>query len=311
VTNLSWGHSLEGALQARDRLFDFHSRYNLGTFVAAAGNDGQWVHSPATAWNVIAVGNIDDKGTSDWSDDEMYENPVSSSDGSSFRNPRTRCEKPNVAARGTNIASLGVRETGWLNDPRITTGTSNATPFVTAGIALAMNRNPTLLPSPEAAMATIMASAWNNVEGAPAISSVDGAGGIHTSAASRLAADFRVVFLHLSAATFEDNRYFLRSIRLREGEATRIAIAWSASPSRTYPTSSIQSDLDLVVFEGRDSTSGAVAGVSWSFGSNFELVQFVPERTGWYTIAIHGSRIGSTTERVAVAYSQRDLDGGR
>jgi len=310
VTNLSWGGlEYDREVKYRDRLFDHHARYNLQSFVAAAGNAAlnDNVASPALAWNVVAVGAINtgpdpDPDPSDWSNDVMS--------ASSWVNPQTRVEKPNVAARGTNIKTVGLARLGYV--PLIDyTGTSNAAPFVSATIALAMNRNPTLLPSPEAAMATIMASAWNNVEGPDdvPVSSQDGAGGIHTSAAARVAANFRVSYRILTSSAIGDRGYVPVTVRLRGGERTRIAIAWSAAASSLeYTLPWLQTDFDLVVFEGTGAT-GRWNAVSWSRFNNFELVDFVPRRTGWHTIAISAPRFTPRApERLGLAISQYNID---
>jgi len=303
VTNLSWGGlDPDGTLRFRDRWYDFQSRYNLSSFVAAAGNDGEFVHSPAQAWNVIAVGNINTGSDPvSWDDDLM-------NGDSSWKNPRNRNKKPNVAARGTIIRTLGIRSTGYIpvEDDQIT-GTSNAAPFVTATIALAMNRNATLLPAPEAAMATVMASAWNKVEylefpGGPVRPSQ---AGIHTSAASRLAGDFRTTYRYISPSSLNELGYVAIPVELRRNDRTRIAVAWSAAAlSLVYNLAYLQSDFDVIVFEGGELT-GRLAAVSVSDFNNVELVNFVPRITGVHTIAIYAPRLGAhEAERVGVAISR-------
>lgn len=68
ITNLSWGGPLvgsgrdtrfapDGEMHYLDRSFDYQARYDWQSFASAAGNlHGDFVHSPASAWNVIAVG---------------------------------------------------------------------------------------------------------------------------------------------------------------------------------------------------------------------------------------------------------------
>lgn len=322
VTNLSWGGPLvetdggtvfapDGEMHYLDRFFDLHARYNLHSFVAAAGNQPRdFVHSPATAWNVIAVGNVitgpdPDPDPSDWSNDRM-------NGGSSFDNPLNRNTKPNVVARGTNIRTLGIARFGYIPFPDPDSGTSLAAPFVTATLALAMNRNATLLPSPEAAMATIMASAWNNVDGPDnrPIWNVDGAGGIHTSAATLIAANFRTVYTYINPSAIADRGFRALPVELNAGERTRIAITWfSDARYHVHELGYLQTDLDLLVYEGTPDSLGFIRAFSVSRFNNTELVDFVPERSGTHTIAIFAPRlIGSRNERVGVAVSLYGTD---
>jgi hypothetical protein len=322
VTNLSWGGPLAGEPGSRyfapdgemhylDRFFDLHARYNLHSFVAAAGNIGNdFVHSPATAWNVIAVGNMvtgpdPDPDPSDWSNDRV-------SPDSSSRNPLNRNTKPNVMARGTNVRTLGIRRNSFVPIPDPGSGTSLAAPYVTATLALAMNRNATLLPSPEAAMATIMASAWNNVDG-PAdrpISNRDGAGAIHTSAAARVAANFRVGYRYITPASFADRGYASVPVTLEANERTRIAVTWFSDPrSHVHELGYLQTDFDIVVFEGPPDDTGFIRAASISRFNNTELVEFTPQQSGAHTIAIFAPRfLGARLERVGIAVSRFDVD---
>jgi hypothetical protein len=322
VTNLSWGGlEYDGEIKYRDRLMDYHSRYTLQSIVAAAGNgfrvDGMpaYVASPALAWNVIAVGNIQtgppqsedppvDPNPADWSNDRMAPN-------SSSANPRNRNQKPNVAARGTNIKIPGERVFGYIYPLDSQSGTSNAAPYVTATLALAMNRNPTLLPAPETAMATVMATAWNNVDGPDdrPISNRDGAGGIHTSAAVSVAAANRTWYRIITPTTLNSRGFYAIPIQLEAGNRTRIAVSWSAAAlSLAHSLQWLQTDFDLVIYEGRDDELVCCSAVSLSAFNNTELVDFVPRQTGWYTIAVFAPRLGREPERVGFAISHYDDD---
>src|SRR5262249_13975504 len=71
VLNLSFGSVLiNGQPGGLDAFYDSLSYHLRRTVVAAAGNNTP-VASPATGYNVIAVGNLDPRGTDDWSDDVM------------------------------------------------------------------------------------------------------------------------------------------------------------------------------------------------------------------------------------------------
>jgi hypothetical protein len=118
VTNQSEYVQTDTALQYLDKMYGYMVRAYLFTAAIAAGNQSGNVTTPAKAWNVIAVGNINDKNNANWSDDDIHST-------SSYINPNTGAEKPEVAAPGTSINTVA----GQGNP-----GTSFAAPQV-AGIA--------------------------------------------------------------------------------------------------------------------------------------------------------------------------------
>ena len=77
------------------RYCDHVAYYDYCTIVAGSGNNKNgYVASQALAYNVIAVGGIDDKNTPSWSDDEMWNEAALY--GSSYVNPVDGREKPKL-----------------------------------------------------------------------------------------------------------------------------------------------------------------------------------------------------------------------
>jgi hypothetical protein len=300
VTNMSYGGNYGGVLQYKDRYFDYQSRIYADSFVASAGNSAGFVGSPGTAWNCVTLGAFDDFNTSSWAGDAM-------SSFSDWQNPSTGCEKPNLAAVGDRVDTLGMAP-DWLRSGY--SGTSFSAPFTSAALAVCMALNSTPRVSPEAAMALIMATAWHNIEGASRLSSRDGAGGLHQRAAAQCSASGRVSYLNLYPSSFTNNGYRTYNIFLRAGDTARVAIAWSSNANRFYTSTLLNADLDLTVLAGSHATTGTAYGHSLSFNNNFEIVEFVPPTTGTYTIRINDYRFNGTSERVGLAWSQRNLDYG-
>lgn len=298
MTNMSYGGNYSGAERLMDRYYDYMVRTYQDCWIASAGNEGlgDWVGSPGTAYNVITVGSFDDEENKDWNDDNM-------SSFSSTRNPASGCEKPNLAANGENVDTLGDAANNWLTNGY--DGTSFSAPHATGNLANAMSVDSTLNLSPEASMAAIMATAWHNIEGASRLSDEDGAGGLHGLALYRLAADGRADYRNVTTSSFNNNGYFTYDIYLQGGDRTRVAIAWSTLANSTYTTTTLEADLDLRVYEGQGVTSGTSYGSSASFNNNFEIVEFTPVRTGWYTIRVNDYRFDGTSERLGMAWSQK------
>jgi hypothetical protein len=302
VTNMSYGGQYSGAMQYGDRYFDYQARFFQDSYVASAGNDGLTnnVGSPATAWNVISVGAFDIVDTGNWSDDFM-------ASFSSAVNPTTGCEKPNVAASGVDVDTLGDSAGGWLTDDY--DGTSFSAPFATGNLANGMVLDSTMLTSPEAAMAALMATAWHNIEGVSRLSGQDGAGGIQGAALARAAMANQIASTTVTPASFTATGYYTYNISLKAGDRTRVCIAWGSQANSTYTTNVLDADLDITILAGTNATSGTSYGSSSSFNNNFEIVEFTPPTTGTYTIRVNDFRFDGTSERMGIAWSQKYKDG--
>ena len=301
ATNMSYGGDYNGVEQMMDRYYDYQSRFYQDSYVASAGNSGLTndVGSPGTAWNCITVGAFDVNDTGDWSDDGM-------ASFSSAVDPNNGCEKPNVAASGVDVDTLGDAGNGWITNNY--DGTSFSAPHTTGNLANAMVLDVTNRGS-EAAMATMMASAWHNIEGAARLSEQDGAGGIHGLAAARMSRANHARSVTVNSSSFSTNGYYTYNITLKGGDRTRVCIAWSANANSTYTTTSLDADLDLAIYAGSNQTSGTSYGFSSSFNNNFEIVEFTPPTSGTYTVRINDWSFGGTSERVGICWSQKYTDG--
>ena len=173
VTNMSFGGGYAGAEQFLDRYFDYQVRTYSDSYVASAGNDGLGtpVHSPGTARNVLTVGSFDNNDDGDWVGDAM-------SAFSSSADPANGCSKPNVAAVGNTVDTLGDSVVGpmaggcgglnqpaaWLIDNYC--GTSFSSPL--RGRQSRRYHGRRARPSsstPRRRSALMMATAWHNIEG--------------------------------------------------------------------------------------------------------------------------------------------------
>ncbi|MGD1993978.1 MAG: S8 family serine peptidase, partial [Anaerolineae bacterium] len=230
IINNSWGGNASNTdLNVHDRHLDYIVRNVWPTVTVAAGNENGecWsetgrVTSPGRAYNVISVGNYSDGNTETWDDDSM-------ASCSSYVDPSTGVDKPEVAASGSSIVSTTDADP-WTGN--VGSGTSYATPMVSGEAALLMERSASLMNRPEAVKAIIMATALNNIEGDSRFSDYDGAGGVDMRAAFNLVDQGLWAWRSVTSGSFP----YTYSFFAFAGETVRAAIAWDSDPASDYST---------------------------------------------------------------------------
>lgn len=292
VINNSWGGNVSNTdLNVHDRHLDYIVRYEWSTVIKSAGNEADGcrsgtgrVTSPGRGYNVITVGNYQDQNTLTWDDDAM-------DSCSSFVNPSTLIEKPEVAAVGSSINSTTLGEP-WIDD--VGSGTSLAAPMVAGEAALLMDRVSSLTILPEAVKAIIMATALHNIEGNSRLSDRDGAGGVDMRAAFRVVDEGWWDWRSVNSSSFPYNY----TVYAYAGEMVRAAIAWDSNPAADYSTDPLEANLDMRVYAP---SGGYVAG-SFSHYYSYEIVEFTAPETGNYELRIDAPRFDGTTEYVGAAW---------
>lgn len=302
VLNLSWGYDNDLVPSATDRFYDDMVFNRWRTVVKSAGNEAglcnsgtEHVTSPGLAYNVITVGNFDDKNTNSWTDDSM-------SSCSSWRDPVSTHgdrEKPEVAAPGTNITST-TTASPWTGG--IGSGTSFATPMVTGTVALMMDRRASLVFWPEAVKAILMVTAGHNIEGNARLSEYDGAGGVVADRAVVVASNRQTAGnFGWEAVTYGCSEPVNRDVAvmaLTAGIRTRAAIVWNQNPSYASYASQPSADLDLNVL----GPSGSLVSSSMSWDNTYEIVDFTPTVSGNYTLRVKRFRCDLTPRAVGFAW---------
>jgi hypothetical protein len=314
VINMSWGGcALSGEMNDRCRWVDYLVKTYWVNIVVAAGNTPNCggdthVSNPANAFNVIAVGSINDFDNGDWSDDVMssfsqWENPVSA------HNDR---EKPEVVALGedVNMTSTSSPWVGYVNS-----GTSFAAPAVTGQVALLLDRNSSLFYWPEAVKAIIMASAFHNIEGDEipnpgnnwtATDDRDGAGAVVMAIADSVAANGWFHTQYIEPSSFDPSGYIELTgvIPAVAGDTWRVVLCWDATASGPpdYTSDTLNADLDLSIY----SPGGSYVTGSSSWDNSYEICQFVASQTGNYTIRVYRYRFDPNTYTyMAVAWARK------
>jgi subtilase family protein len=170
VLNLSIVQNNRSTDATSNRFFDELIDQHGITVVAASGDHGpgvgapsnpehctnHLVRSPASAWNVVAVGGTDDRGTSSTSDDRLWWRSDGTGPAYCWGDPpgmpwdalRDR-EKPELSAPAVGITT----STGHS-----ASGTSASSPMVAAAVATLMENDPELRYRPERVRAILVAA---------------------------------------------------------------------------------------------------------------------------------------------------------
>jgi len=291
--NASFGSNTLGALQLLDHYYDHVIRHLLVNFIKGAGNTRGYVVSPGLGFNSITVGNSDDKKTPRWADDGLHV-------ASGYLDPTTGHPKPEVVAPGTNLTGT-LHTSPWIG--AIGSGGSYAGPQGNGVAALLMERDPKLKLQPQAIKAMIMASAWHQIEAA-LVGNKDGVGQIHALAADAIARSgaSRLSYGNLKSTSFDSNGNLDIKLRLEGSNMTRVVLSWLSDPasSSPYTPNTLKMDLDLYVLDpANKQVASAVAR-----NRGFEIVRFLPQRSGTYTFRLRKVSFLGATEPYALAVSQ-------
>jgi subtilisin family serine protease len=281
IYNFSAGDSTGGGCDNDICKFFDHIAYVWGRLpVCSAGNDASYVTSPANAWNVLAVGGIDDHNTVSWTDDTLYQdsnyvNPNSPKRPGDYYLPLVNDrEKPEVCAPAVDITTT-VPGGGFTDDDA--TGTSAAAPQVSGIAALLIERNPTLRDKPALLKAIIMASAIHNVVGDPRKDDKEGVGTVDAYAAYQCVNNNWIWDGYKAEANLPFEIYF----SAQAGQKVRFVIAWYAHTNydgTSYYGNGLCADLGLEI-KGPYMSS---LGLSNSVDSAWEIVQFTAPWTATY-----------------------------
>jgi len=277
------------SLSTIDRHMDYIVRYNYDFSAVASGNfkvsgcggssPAPYVSSPSKGYNMLTVGNFDDKNTNTWSDDTMR--------SSSQYNDSGRF-KPEATGSGTDINST-TTSSPWTGG--IGSGTSYASPMVAALAANMLQANSSLISKPEAVTAVILATALHNIEGDARLSRADGVGAIVGTAALASVERGHWNSQFISSATSFPIQF---SQSAHKGERVRFVIRWLSNPNASYTTDVLPADLDLRAYRADGTT---LVASSLNSATNFEIVDFVAPASETYVfkVSLSGSWVSGAS----------------
>jgi hypothetical protein len=275
VVNASFGQETSAGSAAMRAYVDYVVRAYDVHVAAAAGNTvtqascqgaGRPVVAPGTAWNVVTVGGVDDRGTVRWDDDRLY--------GDSCQgDPPGGTFKPEISAPGVGIGVSGGSHTG----------TSFATPQVAGAMALLIDQVEELRTRPHVVKAVLLAGSFLRRTVADRIHPREGVGTLamkwaHWAAGNKrksgndLAGSGELVFAHGPEVDgcWEEPPFQVVTVDTQPGRRIRFVASWeshgfygqqgSFGPNDDF-LNARKSDIDVIVrtANGRRKTVSAGA----------------------------------------------------
>ena len=304
IINASIGQDTATGSEEARRYFDTLVYEQGRLAVASAGNYttfGHWeIVSPGTAYNVLTVGGLDDRGTVGRGDDVLWYYP--GSNGSNYQdqtgaawNAHGDFNKPNVSA-----PAISVRTANGL----AATGTSISSPIVAGIAAQLLARAPALALRPEGTRAIIMAGAITRTPMPDGSLNADheGTGSASALWANRLLATGDSTWGGNRLGTMTGGNTVVQEIAVVAGQTVKVVVSWNshtAGADLSTRSDGLASDIDLRVVQPDGSAVG-----SFSFDNNYEWVEFVASRTGTTRIEVSASRYAASSERYGLAWAK-------
>ena len=279
-----------GYYNSYDGVYDYQIQTNYITVIKSAGNlnttstsssynPGNNISSPGYARNVVTVGGVSGSSLS-----------LSHASGASFVN-NDNYAKPNVSAPFTVTNPHG--NSG--------SGTSYATPQVTAAVALLFEKYPYLSIYPEQTAAAIEASSNHSIltdfSVSNSLGNHDDENGAGVIDIEQLLGNVEILSFYQNNNNLKSSNVLTTTVYLEKGESIKINLYWLSrfdiNNNQLYNT---DYDLRLVTPSNTISSSSA--------SCNSELVMYTATTAGTYTINVYqyGNYSGVGYDFIGLAY---------
>lgn len=263
------------------------------SYVSSAGNDANYVKSPAKGLNVITVGNARTK----MDEDNLLPYGGYSILGSSdYNEPDYLPNKPDIVAPGTYINFVEADGTMDSHD-----GTSFSAPIVTSIIASMISRNYNLQNNPVLTKAKLLLAADDsaivNSSSNPIVGNYlrekSGAGFANLYNAISAAGSSNYENLEFDLNNTSDNTRIINSKYFYAGDKIRIVLTYDYPNNTIIDEVSDLNDLDLYFVKA--GTNKTVAS-SISHTQNVEIIEYTFKESGYYYFKVLGHRLRSANE---------------
>ncbi|MBO5401969.1 MAG: S8 family serine peptidase [Clostridia bacterium] len=293
IINMSFGYTNDfGVYNFIDKWVDHIANSHSVHVVVAAGNvenlshPYHYVMHPAIAYNVVTVGNLDDKNTAMWNDDEI--NPSSCYQEVYVNDVATTANKPDLVAPGTDITT----SSGYTN-----TGTSFAAPHVAGIMAQLIQQMPALATLQDLMKAILTASishSEHQYDSNDANFDIYGAGVVNAQDCTYT--NYRGTFASSSFSSSEYDTYKEYTFTATNTDTQiRVSLAWiknvlfSSSNAGHVSLPDVErelADLDLVIIAPNGAQITLSADAKANRNSNLEILQFNPATYGYGTYKV-------------------------
>lgn len=289
--------AITGRYSHYERWVDHIAHNHSVHFVKSAGNTANLVTHPGLAYNIITVGAINDKNTSETSDDEIASfssyNEVSNNDGTSPPN------KPDVVAPGENITT-----------PLTTTsGTSLSAPHVTGIVTQLIQQYPALATLQDLMKAILTAAVSHDVHNYTSYQTTAfekyGAGVVDAKACTEISS--RGTFASSSfASTSTTPKTFTFTATQSDNEIS-VSLAWlksvwfasgtSHEDTSTPETIAPLANLDLTIIDPDGNELPMCQYENYDANTNLVVIKFDPAVYGYGTYTVKVTIHESTGKR--------------
>lgn len=304
IINISLTTGASSSYDDISKLFDYIVYFYGITICKAAENYAPIIYGGALSYNIISVGNIDDKNTMTINDDEI--------DGTSSYSSGNTAYKPDISAPGKNNKNPV--------DPNLYFGgTSCATPLVAGVCALLMEEFPTLKHRPMVLKSALMASAhkmfnmtdiYSNPSSVdPALDRKYGAGMIDAYAAYQLLNNNRYLSVKTEdsmASPTNTLELVVHSCDITNEKSIFATVNWMQGiiTLGTLPNYTGYAVLPIYHHELRlyDPQGNLVARSTYTYDRK-QFIRYKPTQAGTYTLTVYKTGTLAYYPQSAIAYS--------
>jgi hypothetical protein len=270
ISNHSYGYSGNSDYTSNDNELDkLVYKQRVASF-KSSGNRGSSgnldITSPGKGYNVITVSNYDITNNN-------FSKLV-------YNNPETGVEKPEIIAQGHFTFPRIQKNGNWVTQD---SGSSLASPFVASGFGVnLLSQYPLFRGRPELLKAFLLSTSENITGEKGILNPQEGAGSPRYNYINTF---YRTSWVG-SVKNYFSKDGSVKTVRryMRKGMRERVAIAWLVEPEYANKNKALNLDFSLTIKYGGKEVANLVK--TDSDKNPFEIAEFTPTKSGYYTIEV-------------------------